>query len=118
MMKSIYAVITVVILLGMAAGGLRSEADDAPPTGGLFRFRDVTAEAGLERYVRGALNHAVAWGDFDPATRRGSRSSPATKASGIWPARKSPGPTGRCRSAAGTSGTRCRSPSVTTSRRT
>src|SRR5436190_16586193 len=65
MMKSIYAVITVVILLGMAAGGLRSEADDAPPTGGLFRFRDVTAEAGLEKYVRGALNHAVAWGDFD-----------------------------------------------------
>jgi hypothetical protein len=30
-----------------------------------FSFSDATAEVGLEKYVKGALNHAVAWGDFD-----------------------------------------------------
>src|SRR5688572_6841450 len=30
-----------------------------------FVFRDATEEAGLASHVRGALNHAVAWGDFD-----------------------------------------------------
>lgn len=51
-------------LLGVMAGWPGGAAE-APPTGAPFRFRDVTAEAGLEKYVRGALNHAVAWGDFD-----------------------------------------------------
>lgn len=30
-----------------------------------FRFVDVTAEAGLDKALRGAFVHALAWGDFD-----------------------------------------------------
>jgi enediyne biosynthesis protein E4 len=63
-MKPVYFLIGVVTVLAITAGNSRSR-DDVPPTGRPFRFRDVTAEAGLEKYVRGALNHAVAWGDLD-----------------------------------------------------
>jgi hypothetical protein len=63
-MKPICFLIVGVAFLGVAAGTLRSR-DAAPLPGAPFRFRDVTAEAGLEQHVRGALNHAVAWGDFD-----------------------------------------------------
>jgi hypothetical protein len=56
--------LTAVSLLGVTASSPRSR-EDAPPPGAPFRFRDVTAESGLGPYVRGALNHAVAWGDFD-----------------------------------------------------
>ena len=63
-MKPVCLLIAAVTFLGVTAGSPRS-GDDAPPSGTPFRFRDVTAEADLEKYVRGALNHAVAWGDFD-----------------------------------------------------
>lgn len=36
-----------------------------PSAAVVFRFTDVTAEAGLAEALRGALNHATAWGDFD-----------------------------------------------------
>src|SRR5262249_10016700 len=65
MMKPVFSVLAAVMVLGVLAGGPRSGADDAPPPGAPFRSGDVTAEAGLEKYVHGALNHAVAWGDFD-----------------------------------------------------
>lgn len=62
-MRPVCFLIAAVGFLAMMVGGLRSR-DDVPP-GAPFRFRDVTTEVGLEKYVRGALNHAVAWGDFD-----------------------------------------------------
>lgn len=42
-------------------------ADDVPELAAMnaFRFTDVTAAAGLEPFLRNALNHAVAWGDLD-----------------------------------------------------
>jgi hypothetical protein len=63
-MKPVGFLIAAVTFLGVTAGSPPGQ-DEAPPPGVPFRFRDVTAEAGLEKYVRGALNHAVAWGDFD-----------------------------------------------------
>src|SRR5690349_7082218 len=63
-MKPVYFLIAALPLLAVTTAGSRSR-DDAPPPGAPFRFRDVTDEAGLAKYVRGALNHAVAWGDFD-----------------------------------------------------
>ncbi len=63
-MKPVCFLAAAVTFLGVTVGSPRSR-DDVPPPGAPFRFRDVTAEAGLEKYVRGALNHAVAWGDFD-----------------------------------------------------
>lgn len=63
-MKTACFRVGAIALLGAMAGG-PGGADEAPPPGTHFRFRDVTAEAGLEKYVRGALNHAVAWGDLD-----------------------------------------------------
>lgn len=53
-----------VALLG-ALAGRPGGADEPPAPGAPFRFHDVTVETGLEKYVRGALNHAVAWGDVE-----------------------------------------------------
>lgn len=53
------------LVLGVIAAVPCSDADDTPAPGAPFRFRDVTAEVGLEKYVKGALNHGMAWGDFD-----------------------------------------------------
>jgi hypothetical protein len=38
-------------------------ADPTPAT--VFRFTEATADVGLGEELKGALNHAVAWGDFD-----------------------------------------------------
>src|SRR5437868_5873383 len=62
-MKLVCFLFAAVPFLSVMAGSPSSR--EVPPPGSPFRFRDVTAEAGLEKYVRGALNHAVAWGDFD-----------------------------------------------------
>src|SRR5262249_10816152 len=64
-MRLIYWVGVVVLAMGVGVNGLGSGAEPASPPGTPFRFTDVTAEVGLEPFVRGALNHAVAWGDFD-----------------------------------------------------
>src|SRR4029079_10731095 len=55
------AILVLVVITGVPC----SDDDDTPAPGAPFRFRDVTAEAGLEKYVKGALNHGMAWGDFD-----------------------------------------------------
>jgi hypothetical protein len=67
-MRSAYTlvlIVLVVVALTLLAGGPGSGADPTAPPGAPFRFTDVTAASGLEPWLRGALNHAVAWGDFD-----------------------------------------------------
>lgn len=51
-------------LLAVLSLALPAEEDKAAPASA-FAFADVTEAAGLEKDVRTALNHGVAWGDFD-----------------------------------------------------
>jgi hypothetical protein len=64
-MRALYSLIIIVVVLGATVFKPSSGADDTPQPGAPFRFRDVTSEVGLEKYVQGALNHCVTWGDFD-----------------------------------------------------
>jgi len=52
------------VMIGLAENGTRAALPSASPET-IFRFNDVTEEAGLAEALRGALNHATAWGDFD-----------------------------------------------------
>src|SRR5262245_41886837 len=65
MRKARFILFAVLCVLGLTAGTNPGDADDSPAPGAPFRFRDVTAEVGLDKYVNGALNHGLAWGDFD-----------------------------------------------------
>lgn len=56
---------TVILLVLPALCMTLALADNAKEPSSLFRFTDVTAESGLAKYLDGALNHGVAWGDFD-----------------------------------------------------
>jgi hypothetical protein len=55
------AALLALSLLGMSVVAADRPAGEKPP----LPFTDVTAESGLEPFLRGALNHGLAWGDID-----------------------------------------------------
>lgn len=57
----------IAMLAGIAEVALRTVPGAIPQATPVcvFRFTDVTEESGLGEALRGALNHATAWGDFD-----------------------------------------------------
>jgi hypothetical protein len=62
-MKTRLSLLALLVALGLVAAGAGAPKETPAPTA--FRFTDVTAAAGLDEAVGGALNHATAWGDFD-----------------------------------------------------